>query len=395
MKYFAALGIALLVIAAASVGPWAPSPFTSQTGTNTTAAAWRTALGAAASSTLSGYVTNHTGAATNLALTGGSVTTQTNADLTASRVVVTDASKVLASSSVTSTTLGYLDATSSVQTQLDSKPNLALLNASQTFTGSTNTFKKVKVSSISTSDTGLEVYGGSSFGTANANSGEIKLGNGATDYGLITYNNANGVLYIDNHYSSGSVVFSVAGNSLFSALSTGTRATAPSTGTYGLSLTGGSTLEPSSGSAELRLGVNSTDYGSVTYGASSGDVTLQTSYAPGKIRFRVGTNNIANITSGGVVFGATGTAVADYWSQTATLNFGSILAAGYEDLTITVTGAAVNDTVTLGLPATVLAGAIFNAWVSAADTVTVRCNNAGSIAIDPASATYRVGVTSH
>jgi len=144
MKYFAALGIALLVIAAASVGPWAPSPFTSQTGTNTTAAAWRTALGAAASSSLSGYVTNHTGAATNLALTGGSVTTQTNTDLTASRVVVSSASKVLASSSVTSTTLGYLDATSSVQTQLDSKPtvaltNVALLNTSQTFT-QTNTF---------------------------------------------------------------------------------------------------------------------------------------------------------------------------------------------------------------------------------------------------------------
>ena len=144
MKYFAALGVALLVIAAASVGPWAPSPFTSQTGTNTTAAAWRTALGAAASSALSGYVTNHTGAATNLALTGGSVTTQTNTDLTASRVVVSSASKVLASSSVTSTTLGYLDATSSVQTQLDSKPtvaltNLALLNGTNVFTG-TNTF---------------------------------------------------------------------------------------------------------------------------------------------------------------------------------------------------------------------------------------------------------------
>jgi hypothetical protein len=80
---------------------------------------------------LSGYVTNHTGAATNLALTGGSVTTQTNTDLTASRVVVSSASKVLASSSVTSTTLGYLDATSSVQTQLDSKPTVALTNVAQ------------------------------------------------------------------------------------------------------------------------------------------------------------------------------------------------------------------------------------------------------------------------
>jgi hypothetical protein len=98
---------------------------------------------------------------------------------------------------------------------------------------------------------------------------------------------------------------------------------------------------------------------------------------------------VTNLVIGG------GAAITAYRSATATLNFGSILAAGYEDLTITVTGAAVNDTVTLGLPATVLAGAIFNAWVSAADTVTVRCNNAGAIAVDPASATYRVGVTSH
>lgn len=52
-------------------------------------------------------------------------------NLTASRVVVTDGSKNLASSSVSSTTLGYLDATSSVQTQLDAKAPLA----SPTFTG--------------------------------------------------------------------------------------------------------------------------------------------------------------------------------------------------------------------------------------------------------------------
>ena len=97
----------------------------------------------------------------------------------------------------------------------------------------------------------------------------------------------------------------------------------------------------------------------------------------------------------GLTIGTAGTAVTNYASATATLNFASILAAGYEDLTITVTGAVVNDTVTLGLPATVLAGALFNSWVSAANTVTVRCNNAGSIAVDPASATYRVGVTSH
>lgn len=52
---------------------------------------------------------------------------------TASRVCVLDASKNIVSSSVTSTTLGYLDATSSIQTQLNAKANLA---GPQTFTGS-------------------------------------------------------------------------------------------------------------------------------------------------------------------------------------------------------------------------------------------------------------------
>jgi hypothetical protein len=337
MKYFAALGVALLVIAAASVGPWAPSPFTSQTGTNTTAAAWRTALGAAASSTLSGYVTNHTGAATNLALTGGSVTTQTNTDLTASRVVVSSASKVLASSSVTSTTLGYLDATSSVQTQLDGKPtvaltNLALLNTSQTFTGQTNRFSS-------------------------------KVGIGATSDRQLTLSAAEAIFAIDRAANSGNSVINYRTGSTDDWL-LGCRST---------------------GDSNFYL---------YSYGAAANALTVLRSSA----NVGIGTDSAGSrlhVTGTGLTIGTSGTAVTKYFSATATLNFGSILASGSEDLTITVTGAAVNDTVTLGLPATVLAGAIFNAWVSAADTVTVRCNNAGSIAVDPASATYRVGVTSH
>ena len=140
MKYFAALGIALLVIAAASVGPWAPSPFTSQTGTNTTAAAWRVALGVTSSASL-----------TNAALVGGTVVNQTNTSLTAARVMVTDANKVPTNSAVTTTTLGYLDATSSIQTQMDSKPtvaltNLALLNTANTYTAG-QTVSSGKISS--------------------------------------------------------------------------------------------------------------------------------------------------------------------------------------------------------------------------------------------------------
>lgn len=63
----------------------------------------------------------------------GTITTP----LTANRVVTTDGSSALAASSVTTTTLGYLDATSSIQTQLDAKAPLA----NPTFTGTvTGTF---------------------------------------------------------------------------------------------------------------------------------------------------------------------------------------------------------------------------------------------------------------
>jgi hypothetical protein len=395
MKYFAALGIALLVIAAASVGPWAPSPFTSQTGTNTTAAAWRTALGAAASSTLSGYVTNHTGAATNLALTGGSVTTQTNTDLTASRVVVSSASKVLASSSVTSTTLGYLDATSSVQTQLDSKPtvaltNLALLNGTNTFSG-TNTFTK-----------SLFVV------TPNSGNVQLSLSQGSAGY-TFGRNAATGNLDI---VGDGAYSINFNGGAIFSSA---------------ITIGGNSVLANNSSSvvftdlrlsnADFRLGNTSANLGyiiardSVTgflhFNAQQGAYTgffFHTGNASNALAVtqsgKIGAGTAApssalHVVGTGLTVGSAGTAVTNYASATATLNFGSILAAGYEDLTITVTGAAVNDTVTLGLPATVLAGAVFNAWVSSANTVTVRCNNAGSIAVDPASATYRVGVTSH
>jgi hypothetical protein len=74
----------------------------------------------------------------------------------------------------------------------------------------------------------------------------------------------------------------------------------------------------------------------------------------------------------------------------ASLDFPSINAVSQADLTITVTGAAVGDTVVLGLPAAPTAGITFNAFVSAANTVTVRATNVTAGAIDPAAAVYTV-----
>lgn len=77
---------------------------------------------------------------------------------------------------------------------------------------------------------------------------------------------------------------------------------------------------------------------------------------------------------------------------TATLDFPSIAAGSSQELTITVTGAAVGDTVALGAPAAIEAGLVWNGYVSATNTVKVRVSNITGSAVDPASATWKATV---
>jgi hypothetical protein len=90
-----------------------------------------------------------------------------------------------------------------------------------------------------------------------------------------------------------------------------------------------------------------------------------------------------------------GTAITRVLSATASLDFGSIAANSYADLTLTVTGAAVGDTVAIGVVnGSVPADVSFFAWVNATNTVTVRAaNNSSTTARDPASGTFRATVT--
>jgi len=84
---------------------------------------------------------------------------------------------------------------------------------------------------------------------------------------------------------------------------------------------------------------------------------------------------------------------ANNLEATATLNFGSTATLACTDLTVTLTGAVLGDIVSLGIPhVSMPAGGSYSAWVSAANTVTVRyCNNtAGSL--DPASGTFKVSI---
>jgi hypothetical protein len=85
-----------------------------------------------------------------------------------------------------------------------------------------------------------------------------------------------------------------------------------------------------------------------------------------------------------------GNTITKVLSGSSSLDFGSISAVSQASLTITVTGAAVGDEVIMALPAAPAAGIVFNAFVSAADTVTIRASNITASAVDPAAATYGV-----
>lgn len=72
------------------------------------------------------------------------------------------------------------------------------------------------------------------------------------------------------------------------------------------------------------------------------------------------------------------------FTASAALTFGEIAATASATATITVTGAVAGDRVVLGLPAAgVTAGIVLTAWVSAADTVTVRATNITGGALTP------------
>lgn len=75
-----------------------------------------------------------------------------------------------------------------------------------------------------------------------------------------------------------------------------------------------------------------------------------------------------------------------------TLDFPSIAANSQASLTTTVTGAATGDLVMVAPNVALETGLSSEAWVSAADTVTIRLSNLTAGAIDPASRAWRIKV---
>jgi hypothetical protein len=74
------------------------------------------------------------------------------------------------------------------------------------------------------------------------------------------------------------------------------------------------------------------------------------------------------------------------------ITFGTVLANDQHYRDVTVTGAAVNDVVLLGLPTAVSAGAVIQGVVYKTNTVCLSCTNADNSSIVVNTATYRITV---
>lgn len=148
-----------------------------------------------------------------------------------------------------------------------------------------------------------------------------------------------------------------------------------------------------SDTAVLSLGVNGDAVVQNQNGGASSRLVLKTK---GIEALRLNNDQTATfagaVTTGNLTIGA-GTAITKVLSATATLDFPDTATQAVADLTITVTGAAVGDTVARGVPhASTTATSVFDAWVSASDTVTVRFAHTGSGSENPASGTFRATV---
>lgn len=108
-------------------------------------------------------------------------------------------------------------------------------------------------------------------------------------------------------------------------------------------------------------------------------------------------NEVATFSAAGLILFGThtiggGTAISKVLSATASLDFPSIGANLQASLTMTVTGAAVGDSVQVN-PSAIEAGLTWSGYVSAVNTVQIRVANSTALAIDPVAATWRATVT--
>lgn len=105
-----------------------------------------------------------------------------------------------------------------------------------------------------------------------------------------------------------------------------------------------------------------------------------------------GANSGLTVTGSGSPATAPTPAIKRILSKTQVIDFANTSANTNQTTTVAVPGAAIGDTVLLGLPASIPGNVYFMAFVTATDTVTIRMRNVGSVDANPDSGTYRVTI---
>lgn len=126
--------------------------------------------------------------------------------------------------------------------------------------------------------------------------------------------------------------------------------------------------------------------------------TANKSQLPSAVAYEDETNTFTSLQTftGNLKIGSSGAAITDHLSGTSTINFASIPGNGCGVSTFTITGAAVNDVVALGVPSTAdAASVVYWAFVSSANSVSIKACNVSTFAINPASGTFRADVWQH
>jgi hypothetical protein len=95
-------------------------------------------------------------------------------------------------------------------------------------------------------------------------------------------------------------------------------------------------------------------------------------------------NNLNNIDGGGTAH------LQTYLTGSISYDFSSVSAHTTSTTTTTISGAATGQKVILGYSSAPESGMVFDAWVSSADTITIRATNTTAASIDPASRTYYI-----
>lgn len=99
-----------------------------------------------------------------------------------------------------------------------------------------------------------------------------------------------------------------------------------------------------------------------------------------------------NVRGGTLQVTSAGTAVTRLISAAASLTWSVVAAGGSQDQTIAVVGASIGDIVSVGRPASLVPGVLYDARVSATGVVSVRATNATSATVTPTGGSYRVAV---